>query len=610
MFDVFYTGTKPGLFSHEKQCESIEHATQLSRTRFCWIVTYLADYTGWDWLWEPTPWQAHQRHAWPSQWQKDSGTYLIPKQGYSDTNYHTAPTITRLTSQCNWTTDTELEQSFDFSWHPDPTDPPFVYQFGTQHQRTGGPRYSTPGSNQIKFVDQIHANVTKSTAGMYIIDHLDGNAVATSIEISQQLPVTQTVRYFDNYQDTLKRIAKNAAGNYEWIWICSSVCDYTKFDFSWHPEQWQAGMLHVFASDGEKFGDTFFMHVPTFTTRINQYELLEWYDINFVATTVTRRPLPVISHSDDCHVDTIKNSQQAAPLAIYTNCNVEINQTPCVPLWQTKTKTVVPLAAGASAVIVPREAQLHIKNQVYDYPYINKTQKHLIQELPLDIVFLSNGEDNADHNWERLKQVVPQHSQLHRINGIQGRVQSQHAAAAVCQTPFYFFVPAKLFVNDQFDWNWQPDRLQAPKHYIFNAKNPVTGLEYGHQAMVAYNKKLVLATTGTALDFTLEQAHEVVPILSGTAYYAQTPVSAWRTAFREVIKLRAGLPDVESEYRLDRWLNFNNTNQHIVNEEWSRLGAQDAMEYYDAVQGNFDQLCKSYEWSWLASYAMLKRNLL
>jgi hypothetical protein len=241
--------------------------------------------------------------------------------------------------------------------------------------------------------------------------------------------------------------------------------------------------------------------------------------------------------------------------------------------------------------------------------YINKTQKHLIQELPLDIVFLSNGEDNADYNWLRLKQAVPQHSQLHRINGIQGRVQSQHAAAAVCQTPFYFFVPAKLFVNDQFDWNWQPDRLQAPKHYIFNAKNPVTGLEYGHQAMVAYNKKLVLATTGTALDFTLEQAHEVVPILSGTAYYAQTPVSAWRTAFREVIKLRASLPDVESEYRLDRWLNFDNTNQHIVNEEWSRRGAQDAMEYYDEVQGNFDQLCKSYEWSWLASYAMLTRNL-
>jgi hypothetical protein len=152
--------------------------------------------------------------------------------------------------------------------------------------------------------------------------------------------------------------------------------------------------------------------------------------------------------------------------------------------------------------------------------------------------------------------------------------------------------------------------LQAAKHYIFNAKNPVNGLEYGHQAMIAYNKKLVLSNSGTGLDFTLDQAHEVVPILSGTAYYAQTPWSAWRTAFREAIKLRASLPDVESEYRLDRWLNFDNTNQHIVNEKWSRCGAQDAIEYYDAVQGNFTELRKSYEWAWLASYAMLRRNLL
>jgi hypothetical protein len=39
------------------------------------------------------------------------------------------------------------------------------------------------------------------------------------------------------------------------------------------------------------------------------------------------------------------------------------------------------------------------------------------------------------------------------------------------------------------------------------------------------------------------------------------------------------------------------------------MGAQDAMEYYDSVSGDFDQLRKSYEWSWLASYALLRRNL-
>jgi hypothetical protein len=47
----------------------------------------------------------------------------------------------------------------------------------------------------------------------------------------------------------------------------------------------------------------------------------------------------------------------------------------------------------------------------------------------------------------------------------------------------------------------------------------------------------------------------------------------------------------------------------IANGHWSHKGAQDAGEYYDQVNGDFEQLKKSYEWEWLASYAFFKRNL-
>jgi len=33
------------------------------------------------------------------------------------------------------------------------------------------------------------------------------------------------------------------------------------------------------------------------------------------------------------------------------------------------------------------------------------------------------------------------------------------------------------------------------------------------------------------------------------------------------------------------------------------------MEYYKAVDGNFEELRKSYDWAWLSSYALIKRNL-
>jgi hypothetical protein len=413
------------------------------------------------------------------------------------------------------------------------------------------------------------------------------------------------VRYFDNYRDTLIRIAKSIGDQHEFVWICSSICDYTDFDFSWHPEQWQATMLHVFRSNNQKFGDTFFMHVPTFAARAEKKELLEWYDVNFVDIRVPRRPMPVIVHDNDSQVDAIKNTEWKGPIATFTNHDYVPGTMAVVPLWREQTKAIVPISDGAGSVVVPRTAVPYIKTQLYDYPYIDRSQR-VLQDPPLDIVFISNGEINAEVYFNHLKWCVePDHkNRIHHVSGINGRVAAYQEAARHSLTPWFFAVFAKLEVTRDFDWSWQPDRMQQAKHYIFHAHNPVNGLVYGHQAMIAYNKKLVLENTGEGLDFTLDQPHEVVPIVSGTAMYHESDWMCWRTAFREVLKLKASLPDVESEHRLNRWLTVDTTPG-----EWSRKGAEDGVEYYDSVGGDFSALKKSYEWDWLATYAFIKRSL-
>jgi hypothetical protein len=264
------------------------------------------------------------------------------------------------------------------------------------------------------------------------------------------------------------------------------------------------------------------------------------------------------------------------------------------------------LSAGAGTSIVPRACVPYIQTQLYDYPYIDRTQRHMYTDTPLDIVFIDNGEPNADINYNHLcdSARLSWANQLHRSTGVNGRVAAYRAAAESSHTPWFFAVFAKLQINWSFDWAWQPDRMQEPKHYIFHARNPVNGLEYGHQAVIAYNKKLVLENTATGLDFTLDQAHEVVPILSGVANYHYDAWTCWRTAFRECIKLRNS-SDVESQYRLGQWLTKDNTA-----EQWSRKGAEDAVEYYDSVAGDFSELRKSYDWQWLSSYALIKRNLI
>jgi len=590
MFDIFYLDKKPNLFPHERDAESIQDAQKKSKTRFFWIINTYSDYSGWDFLWEPKPWESHQRHAWPSQWQKDSETYLVPKDGYSETNYHDDIDITRLPNTDKWEIPKSVDE-FDTSWHPDPTDPPYLYQFGTQWQKTGGPVYKVSKATDVKYVTQVRAKGSRVADQAVMIDHHNDNKQIPDIAL------IKTSRYFDNYLDTLKRITKSLPEDIEFVWVLSSLCDYTNFDFTWHPEVWQQGMLHVFQSDGEKFGDTFFMHVPSFRERADSIELLDWYDLNFLNISVPRLPIPWIRHDDDCHVDQVKSCKLTDPLIVFQNADYN-GPLPAVPLWRPKTKVVTPLTKRGSTVIVPRQAIGTIEEQLWDYEFIDKSHMTMDDE-PLDIVFIENGEINAEENYLHLAQILKEKpNKLHRVTNVKGRVAAYQAAAKASSTPWFFAVFAKLKIDESFDWSWQPDCLQQPKHYIFHARNPINGLEYGHMAMIAYNRKLVLSNQAPGLDFTLDQLHEVVPILSGVANYADDELMAWRSAFREVLKLKAGKQTMDTQYRLRTWINKGEGKKG----EWSKQGAKDAVEYYEEVNGDFNKLKLSYDWAWLNSY--------
>jgi len=107
----------------------------------------------------------------------------------------------------------------------------------------------------------------------------------------------------------------------------------------------------------------------------------------------------------------------------------------------------------------------------------------------------------------------------------------------------------------------------------------------------------MLTNDGTGLDYTLNQSHEVVSLRSGTANLGDDDQVIWRTTFREVIKLKHYLDqkvDIETEYRLRTWLTRG--------KKKSIEASQDAVEYYDVVNGNFDELKLSYEWKWCDDY--------
>ena len=485
---------------------------------------------------------------------------------------------------------------FDFLWEPYVHQRHQAHAWPSQHQQNSGTMLVPKQYTEVNY-NRNQVSRTKSAPRVHI-KHIHGSQDLGDIN----------VRYVSDYMGTMRRALAKVDADY--CWVTADVCDYTNFDFTWHPSEWQLDMLHVFASGDQKFGDTFYVHVPSFLGKTEKLATLGWFEtLHFVEDiSVPRYPVPAVKYDTDSVVPAVWTHEFKSPFVQFYKNDMLFE--PIVSLWQESTKTVVPLNKGAENVLVPRECKNYLKTQIYDYPHIDKSIQDLRHSEPLDIIFMSNSEGNADGHWHYLEGRIMnlEDNRLVRVDGVRGRVASQHACAHAATTDWYFVVPAKLAINFDFDWFWQPDRLQEPKHYIFHARNSINGLEYGHMAMVAYNKKLVLATTGQGLDFTMEQPHEVVPLLSGTANYGYSNTMCWRTAFRECIKLKAALPDIEAEYRLRTWLTPT-FRSDAKSWQWSHIGAQDAVEYYDAVNGNFADLKKSYEWEWLASYAFIKHGL-
>jgi hypothetical protein len=519
--------------------------------------------------------------------------------------------LTKTNSKFVWVLSSEIDYSnFTFNVMPSIWEEKLVNIFGTQWSHWGNTYLinretfanDTKHIKILEHLDNIHLakfKKAKAVECLYDIILIDfgNNQTSTIIETLKNKTKKQitVLPYNNSYHETLVPYLKTLSEKREnYLWVCSSVCDYNNFDFSYICDPFAKDQLHVFPSDDQKYGDTFLIDVDKFNTisKLNDYE-----KINFNQhQRVKRLPCPIIE-TGETHCNE-KYFDFDFPYALFKTFDNYQNKTKIenISLWD-KDKTIVCLSEGNTQIVVPKVAKKYLKKELYDYPFMITSDK-LDQSEPMDIVFLSNGEKCADEHYDhllKLGKTIP--NKISRVDGIQGRVKSFHAGANNSSTPWFFMVFAKLKVNENFDFNWQPDRLQVPKHYIFYAKNPVNGLIYGHQSMAMYNKNIVLNTEGKLLDFTMEGEHTVVELLSGVANFNTDEYSTWRTAFRECIKL-SYQTDLESKERLFVWLNVAKG----AHGDYSIKGSQDAVEYFEKVNGNFDDLKLTYEWNWLENY--------
>ena len=344
----------------------------------------------------------------------------------------------------------------------------------------------------------------------------------------------------------------------EYQWEIPDNIDITNFNFAWRPLEYEPAFIHQFGTQWQKTGGPKLIHNDATQTK---YE-----------THMRVRALP----NNNWTID----PKFSGTMQFDFSWHPDASDPPMSYVFGNQYKS----AEGSRFITYGNHRRVK---------YMQHTA--FIEYTPLDIVFLSNGETGEQHRYDRLCEASKR--KVEWVKGIQGRENAIRHAAELSNTEWFILFPGKLYADEKFNFNFQPDRYIDPVHYIFYATNPLNGLIYGHQAAVCYNKKLVLETEKTELDFTLSKPHEVVPIISGMAQYNCDAFITWRTAFREVIKLNCNTDEM-SKKRLDTWMNVANGEY----SEYSLMGANDGMEYFNEVNGDYQELMKTYEWEWLSDY--------
>jgi len=405
---------------------------------------------------------------------------------------------------------------------------------------------------------------------------------------------TRVVPFIGSYFEILKSVVEDIKTEYFWFFSnFVNIKNFGGIDLDFIPEQHEREQIHVWYTTHPKGGlnkEGNVMLIPTakFKEQMNELAFLrDFKDINYHAhATLFQQPIVRTTFTLKDPINAYNN----APAFYKWMINKDLANNDLPNFYPSFWEDEKMYTWGETKDIMLMPGDRNIK-QFYD---IDRSVHFDLEyeTKPMDIVFLSYDEPSAEAYWKVLKEKYPR---AKRLQGVKGRTQAYHAAAAMSETAYFFAVFPTIELEDSFDFSFQPDRMKHACHYIFHAKNPVTGLEYGHRAVILYNKHLCLSTIHPSLDFTLSQPHTVVPQSCGTSHFNQTPEISWRVAFREVLKLCEMKPTVESKFRLRKWCELGKGAYALLVQQ----GALDAVGYYKEVNGDKDALQLSYELDWL-----------
>ena len=210
--------------------------------------------------------------------------------------------------------------------------------------------------------------------------------------------------------------------------------------------------------------------------------------------------------------------------------------------------------------------------------------------------FLGYDDPHFEENFIRANSYI---SDLTKFVSTTGIHESHKMCGAQSLTNKFMVLDGDCFVVENFSlskiYELTPEENVV---YIFRAINPVNNLTYGHGGIKVFDKRLFNNNNGIDLSTSFRGKIRVVKHITNIHRFNSSPFHAWRTAFRECVKLSSGVIQdgnrIDDEYRLTTWCEvFNN----VENAEFVKLGAVAGREY--GRQGN--NLSNVNNFNWLKS---------
>ena len=256
--------------------------------------------------------------------------------------------------------------------------------------------------------------------------------------------------------------------------------------------------------------------------------------------------------------------------------------------------------------LIPAEAVKHLKpnsDKIRKMTFKNKkpikSESVRTQDIPYDVVMLSYREPEADANYAKLLEKVPN---AKRVHGVKGIFNAHQKASEIADTKMFYVIDADAILLDDFKFEYFPTVWDEDTVHVWKSKNPINGLVYGFGGLKLFPTQLVRDAKEWKVDFTTSISDKF-KAMPGTANYTAfntNPYDTWKSAFRECTKLASSIIQKskkdETDERLETWCTINNGAKF---GEYALKGANSGRDYGTKHAGDEDALSKINDYDWL-----------